>query len=40
MSDACIDTSNMDDVNFKKLFSRKTEMNSLLFETGHLTINT
>jgi hypothetical protein len=40
MTDACLDTTNMDDVNFKKLFSRKTEMKSLLFETGHLTIYT
>lgn len=39
-TDACLDTTNMDDTSFKKLFSRKTDMKSLWFETGHLVVDT
>jgi hypothetical protein len=31
MIDACLDTTNMDDTSFKKLFSRKTDMKTLWF---------
>lgn len=31
MVDACIDTTNLDDVHFKKLFHRKTDMKSVIF---------